>query len=60
MDTHKLFLAGLILLALFVIVDGLWVLVAPPAGDEFQAYGLVVIGIFMLLVGYHIPKRDKT
>ena len=60
MDTHKVFLAGLVLLALFVMADGIWVLVAPPTGDEMQAYALVAIGIFMLAIGYHIAQRDRS
>jgi uncharacterized membrane-anchored protein len=60
MDTHKIFLIGIVLLALFVIVDATWVLVEPPAGDEVQAIGLIIIGIFMLFIGYHISKRKKS
>lgn len=59
MDTHNLFLIGLFLLALFVIGDAIWVLMTPPVGDEPQAYAMVVIGIFMLLIGYHIAQRDR-
>lgn len=59
MDSHKVFLVGLVLLAMFVIADGIWVLAEPPAGDEVQAVALVVIGIFMLLIGYHISKRKS-
>ncbi len=59
MDKHNLFRIGLFLLALFVIGDALWVLTAPPAGDEPQAFALIVIGIFMLLIGYHIAQRDR-
>jgi hypothetical protein len=60
MDTHKVFLIGLALLAVFVIADGIWVIFSPPAGDEVQAYALVVIGIFMLIIGYQISKRPVS
>jgi hypothetical protein len=60
MDSHKVFLVMLVILALFVIVDGIWVIISPPAGDELQAVALVVIGIFMLLVGYHIAERKSS
>jgi hypothetical protein len=60
MDTHKVFLVGLALLAVFVIADGIWVIISPPAGDEMQAYALVVIGIFMLIIGYQISKRPVS
>ncbi len=59
MDSHhKLFLAGLVLLAIFVIADGIWVFATPPAGDEPQAYALVAIGIFMILAGLYIAGRN--
>ena len=60
MDSHKIFLIMLVFLALFVIVDGIWVLFSPPREDEMQAWGLVAIGIFMLLVGWHISKRKSS
>ena len=57
MDKHGAFLIGLVVLSLFVICDGIWVIVSPPVGDEIQAYALVVIGIFMLFIGYDIAQR---
>lgn len=59
MDSHKIFLIGLVLLAIFVIADGIWVIVTLPRDDEVQAFALVAIGIFMILIGYHISRRDR-
>ena len=60
MDKHTTFLIGLILLAVFVIADGIWVIFAPPRDDEVQALALVAIGIFMLLVGWQISRRSEN
>jgi len=60
MDSHKVFVIGLALLAIFVIGDAILVILSPPIGDELQAYAFVVIGIFMLLIGYYIAKRDRN
>ncbi|NMB79419.1 MAG: hypothetical protein GYA23_10050 [Methanomicrobiales archaeon] len=57
MDKHNLFMIGLVLLAVFVIADGIWVVMTPPVGDELQAYGLVAVGAFMLLIGYYLGER---
>jgi hypothetical protein len=58
MDSHKVFLVGLVVLAVIVIADGIWVVLTPPVNDEPQAYALVAIGIFMLLIGYSIAQRN--
>jgi hypothetical protein len=57
MDSHKVFMIGLVILALFVIGDAILVIITPPTGDELQAYAFIVIGIFMLFIGYDIAKR---
>jgi hypothetical protein len=60
MDTHKLFVIGLMLLAVFVIGSAIWVIVTPPLSDEIQAYGLVAVGFFMLIIGYDIAQRKPA
>ena len=60
MDSHKVFLIGLAILALFVIGDAILVILTPPIGDELQAYAFIVIGIFMLFIGYDIAKRGRS
>jgi hypothetical protein len=59
MDPHKVFLIEVSLLALFVIVAGVWTLLTPPLNDEPQAYGLVGIGLFMVMIGYYLANRDR-
>jgi hypothetical protein len=60
MDKHTVFVFGLVILALFVIGSALWVIVTPPIGDEMQAYALIAIGIFMIIIGYDIAKRKPV
>jgi len=42
----------------FVILDGIWVAIAPPYGDEPQGYAIVAIGIFILLLTYELVRRN--
>lgn len=42
----------------FVIIDGIWVAIAPPYGDEPQGYAIVAIGIFILLFTYELVHRN--
>jgi uncharacterized membrane protein len=57
MNKHTVFVIGLVLLAIFVIGAAIWVIVSPPLEDEMQAYALVAVGIFMLIIGYDLAKR---
>ena len=41
----------------FVILDGAWVVIAPPYGDEPQGYAIMAIGIFILLLTYGLVRR---
>lgn len=59
MDTDTLVKTGSVLLALCVIVASVWVLLTPPAGDDFQAIALMAIGFFMLLVVYSIMRLEQ-
>lgn len=59
METDTLVRTGSIILALCVMVASIWVLVMPPAGDDFQGIALMAIGFFMLLVVYSIMQLEK-
>ena len=48
----SLFIEGCVI-GLFVIADGVWVVLTPPYGDEPQGYALIAIGIFILLFILH-------
>ena len=44
-------------IGLFVIADGIWVVVTPPYGDEPQGYAIIAIGIFILLLILHHQQK---
>ncbi len=47
-------------IGLFVIADGIWVVLTPPYGDEPQGYAIIAIGIFILLLTlHHQPKEGQ-
>jgi len=43
-----------IIISLFVIANGVYVVVFPPVNDEPQGYAIIAIGIFILLVTIHL------
>ena len=45
-------------IGLFVIADGIWVVVTPPYGDEPQGYAIIAIGIFILLLTLHHQQKE--
>jgi hypothetical protein len=44
------------IIALFVILDGISVILFPPAGDELQGYALIAIGIFIILMSWQMGQ----
>jgi hypothetical protein len=47
-------------IGLFVIVNGIWVILTPPFGDEPLGYVIIVVGIIIpLLVQYVAVLDDK-
>jgi hypothetical protein len=60
MDKHRVFVIGLLFLALVVIGAAVWTIFTPPFGDEVQSYALVAIGVFMLIIGYDISRRKPN
>jgi len=47
-------------IGLFVIVNGIWVIMTPPFGDEPLAYIIIAVGIIIpLLVQYVAQLDDK-
>ncbi len=54
--TDSLLIEGGII-ALFVILNGIWVIVSPPYGDEPQGWAIVAIGVFILIFTYLLVQR---
>ncbi|MFZ1128738.1 hypothetical protein [Methanoregula sp.] len=44
------------IIGLFVILDGIYVIVFPPYGDEAQGYAIIAIGVFIILVSLHFDQ----
>jgi hypothetical protein len=48
-----------VFLGLFVIVDGIYVYIMPPYGDEPIAFAIIAIGIFLPLLTFSVAKREE-
>jgi hypothetical protein len=46
-------------IGLFVIVDGIYVYIMPPYGDEPIAVAIIAIGIFIPLLTFSVAKREE-
>ena len=46
-------------IGLFVLVDGIYVYIMPPYGDEPIAVAIIAIGIFIPLLTFSVAKREE-
>jgi hypothetical protein len=46
-------------IALFVIVNGIWVAYMPPFGDELVGYAIIAVGIFIPIITLYVAKIDE-
>jgi hypothetical protein len=46
-------------IALFVIVNGIWVAYMPPFGDEPVGYAIIAVGIFIPIITFNIAKLSS-
>ena len=46
------------LIALFVIANGIWVILMPPLGDEPQGYAIIAVGLFIPLITLYVARMD--
>jgi len=44
------------ILGLFVIFNGIYVILFPPSGDEPQGYAIIAIGIFIIFATLHLDR----
>jgi len=49
-----------LVIGILVILDGLYVVHFPPYGDEVQGYGIILIGIFVILAAVHLGRMDEN
>jgi hypothetical protein len=47
-------------IALFVIANGIWVLLMPPFGDEPIGLAIIAVGIFIPIITLYIAKKDES
>jgi len=48
-----------LIIGILVILDGIYVVLFPPFGDEMQGYGIILIGIFVILAAVHLGRMDE-
>jgi hypothetical protein len=46
------------LIGLFVIANGIWIVLMPPLGDEPQGYAIIAVGIFIPLITLYVARMD--
>ncbi|WP_321506481.1 hypothetical protein [uncultured Methanoregula sp.] len=57
--TSALMIDGWII-GLFVIANGIYVVMFPPVNDEPQGFAIIAIGIFIILATMHLDRdREK-
>ncbi len=49
-----------VVIGILVILDGIYVVLFPPYGDEVQGYGIIMIGIFVILAAVHLGRMDEN
>ncbi len=47
------------LIAIYVIANGIWVVLMPPFGDEPQGYAIIAVGLFIPLITFSIARIDE-
>jgi len=46
------------LIGLFVIANGLFIVLTPPFGDEPQGYAIIAVGIFIPLLLLYVARLE--
>jgi hypothetical protein len=47
-------------IALFVIMNGVWVAYMPPYGDEPVGLAIIAVGIFIPIITLHVAKLGES
>ncbi|MFA5221114.1 MAG: hypothetical protein WC391_02365 [Methanoregula sp.] len=48
-----------IVIALFIIINGIWVYFMPPSGDEPVAFAIIAMGIFIPILTFYIAGIEE-
>jgi len=46
------------IIGLFAIVNGLFIVIMPPFGDEPQGYAIIAVGIFIPIITLYVARID--
>lgn len=49
-----------IFIAFFVIVDGIYVYVMPPYGDEPVSLAIILIGVFIPILTFSVARWERA
>jgi hypothetical protein len=55
---QAILIEGLVI-GIIVVLDGCYVILYPPYGDEVQGYGIIMIGIFVILAAFHLGRMNE-
>ena len=47
------------LIGVFIFVNGVWIIMTPPFGDEPQGYAIMAVGIFIPLIMLYIGRLTE-
>jgi hypothetical protein len=46
-------------IGLFVIANGIWIILTPPFGDEPQGYAIIAVGLVIPLIVQYVAQLDE-
>jgi hypothetical protein len=46
-------------IGLFVIANGVWVVIMPPSGDEPIGFAIIAVGIVIPIVTHYVAKMSE-
>lgn len=49
-----------VFLGLFIVVNGIWIILTPPFGDEPLAYAIIVVGIVIPILVQYYAQVDEN
>lgn len=48
-----------VFLGLFIVVNGIWIILTPPYGDEPVAYGIIAGGLVLPVLIHYFAQLDE-
>lgn len=47
------------LIGLFILINGIWIVMTPPLGDEPQGYIIIAVGLFIPVITFYVAQMDE-